>query len=90
MRRAREADGGDGRRAAVPAEAGRGAPTVDGRARQPTALDGFEDAVLAIQERLGDGRLSGRGAAVPGAADLRERWCGTTGTGGATRRWCGI
>lgn len=36
-------------------------PTVDGRSQQPTALDGFEDAVQAIQERLGDGRLSGEG-----------------------------
>ena len=35
--------------------------SVDGRAQQRTALDGFEDAVLAIQERLGDGRLSGEG-----------------------------
>lgn len=33
----------------------------DGRANQPTALDGFEDAILAIQERLGDGRLTGEG-----------------------------
>lgn len=33
----------------------------DGRANQPTALDGYEEAVLAIQERLGDGRLMGEG-----------------------------
>lgn len=32
----------------------------DGRARQATALDGYEGAVEAIQERLGDGRLDGR------------------------------
>ena len=31
----------------------------DGRARQTTALDGYEEAVQAIQERLGDGRLDG-------------------------------
>lgn len=36
-----------------------GAP--DGRAGQATALDGLEDAVAAIQERLGDGRLTGEG-----------------------------
>jgi len=34
---------------------------VDGRARQPTALDGLEEVVEAIQERLEDGRLTGRG-----------------------------
>ena len=33
----------------------------DGRARQPTALDGYEEVVEAIQERLGDGRLTGEG-----------------------------
>lgn len=33
----------------------------DGRANQPTALDGFEDVVHGIQERLGDGRLTGKG-----------------------------
>ena len=33
----------------------------DGRARQPTALDGYEEAVGAIQKRLGDGRLTGEG-----------------------------
>ena len=36
-------------------------PKADGRAMQPTALDGYEAAVLAIQERLGDGRLTGEG-----------------------------
>jgi transposase len=35
--------------------------SVDGRTRQSTALDGLEDVVEAIQERLEDGRLSGRG-----------------------------
>jgi len=34
---------------------------ADGRADQPTALDGYEAAVRAIQERLGDGRLTGEG-----------------------------
>lgn len=33
----------------------------DGRARQSTALDGYEDVVEALQERLGDGRLRGEG-----------------------------
>lgn len=33
----------------------------DGRARQATALDGYEEAVAAVQERLGDGRLDGSG-----------------------------
>ena len=33
----------------------------DGRARQATALDGYEEIVEAIQERLGDGRLTGEG-----------------------------
>lgn len=33
----------------------------DRRANQATALDGFEDRVLAIQERLEDGRLTGEG-----------------------------
>lgn len=32
-------------------------PMPDGRANQPTALDSYEEAVLAIQERLRDGRL---------------------------------
>jgi transposase len=41
-------------RAAKPAGA-------DGRARQPTALDGLGEVVEAIQERLEDGRLTGRG-----------------------------
>lgn len=36
-------------------------PGVDGRTRQPTALDGLEDVVEAIQERLDDGRLRGEG-----------------------------
>jgi AcrR family transcriptional regulator len=33
----------------------------DGRADQPTALDGYEEVVQAVQERLGDGRLGGEG-----------------------------
>lgn len=33
----------------------------DGRARQPTALDGYEAAVEGIQEALEDGRLTGEG-----------------------------
>jgi len=38
-----------------------GAARVDGRARQPTALDGLEEVVERIQEQLGDRRLSGEG-----------------------------
>lgn len=38
-----------------------GREEADGRASQPTALDGLEEAVVAIQERLGDGRLTGEG-----------------------------
>ena len=38
-----------------------GEEVPDGRANQPTALDGYEGAVLVIQERLGDGRLTGEG-----------------------------
>lgn len=34
---------------------------MDGRTRQATALDGYERAVQAIQEDLGDGRLTGEG-----------------------------
>ena len=34
---------------------------VDGRTRQATALDGLEEVVEAIQERVGDGRLTGQG-----------------------------
>ena len=34
----------------------------DGRAGKATALDGYEEAVEAIQERLGDGRLLGAGS----------------------------
>lgn len=34
---------------------------VDGRSRQPTALDGLEDVVERVQEQLSDGRLSGEG-----------------------------
>jgi len=36
-------------------------PEADGRADQPTALDGYEAAVRVIQEHLGDGRLTGEG-----------------------------
>lgn len=38
-----------------------GDASPDGRANQPTALDGYEQSVEAIQERLGDGRLTGEG-----------------------------
>jgi transposase len=38
-----------------------GPDRVDGRSRQPTALDGLEEVVEAIQERLEDGRLRGEG-----------------------------
>ena len=39
-----------------------GAPErADGRSQQPTALDGLEAHVEAIQERLDDGRLKGKG-----------------------------
>ena len=34
----------------------------DGRRGKVTALDGYEEVVEAIQERLGDGRLVGRAA----------------------------
>ena len=34
---------------------------VDGRSRQPTAVDGFEEAIEVILERLGDGRVTGKG-----------------------------
>lgn len=34
---------------------------VDGRSLQATALDGYEEMVEALQERLGDGRLSEQG-----------------------------
>ena len=36
-------------------------PRRDGRAEQPTALDGYGEAVEAIQRALGDGRLTGEG-----------------------------
>lgn len=36
-------------------------PSVDGRSKQPTAVDGYEEAIRAIQERLDDGRLTGEG-----------------------------
>jgi len=36
-------------------------PGEDGRARQPTALDGYEAAVHGIQVALEDGRLTGEG-----------------------------
>lgn len=38
-----------------------GASEPDGRTKQATALDGYAGAVRAIQERLGDGRLTGEG-----------------------------
>ncbi len=38
-----------------------GAEASDGRADQTTALDGYEEAVRAVQERLDDGRLGGAG-----------------------------
>lgn len=34
---------------------------VDGRSRQPMAVDGFEEAIEVILERLGDGRVTGKG-----------------------------
>ena len=34
---------------------------LDGRAGKTTAVDGYEEVVEAIQERLGDGRLLGEG-----------------------------
>ena len=34
---------------------------LDGRAGQATAMDGYEEVVEVIQERLGDGRLLGEG-----------------------------
>ena len=34
---------------------------IDGRRHKPTALDGLEEVVEQVQERLGDGRLTGRG-----------------------------
>ena len=36
-------------------------PGVDGRARQPTALDSYAAVVQTIQEELDDGRLTGKG-----------------------------
>lgn len=41
-----------------------GGSREDGRASQPTALDGYEDAVESIQHALGDGRLTGEGRPV--------------------------
>ena len=38
-----------------------GGAHVDGRAGKPTALDGLEEVVQQVQERLGDGRLTGKG-----------------------------
>jgi len=50
----------------------------DGRARQATALDGYEEAVAAVQERLGDGRLDGSGR----PCQVRLIYCqATSGTG---------
>lgn len=43
-----------------------GEARADGRANQPTALDGYEDAMLAVQERLDDGRLTGEGRPCQG------------------------
>ena len=42
---------------------------VDGRAKKATALDGYEEAVEAILERLGDARVSG-GEGRPAQARL--------------------
>lgn len=36
-------------------------PRVDGRTRQPTAVDGFEGAIAVILERLADRRVTGEG-----------------------------
>lgn len=38
-----------------------GGPRPDGRARQPTATDGYEEAVRAILEAADDARLTGKG-----------------------------
>jgi hypothetical protein len=53
------------RRSAAPDRAPAAVPTEElgnsipgGRAAQATALDGYEAAAVAIQEQLGDGRLS--------------------------------
>ncbi len=55
---------------------------VDGRARQMTALDGYEELVEALQRRLGDGRLTGRGrpAQVRELYEVLARDYGYTGS----------
>lgn len=45
------------------------AEQADGRARKRTSVDGYEEAVEAILERLGDARVSG-GAGRPAQARL--------------------
>lgn len=72
-----------------------GARRADGRAAQPTALDGLESAVRTIQERLGDGRLSGEGRPVQ-ARQIYEVLVRDFGYGGSyravvrhLRRWYG-
>ena len=46
------------------------APDLDGRAEQSTSLDGYEAAVRAIQERLGDVSADRGRPAVPSVGDL--------------------
>ena len=49
-----------------------GPERVDGRAEQPTALEGLEEVVEAIQSRPGGRATHGPGPAVPGEGDLRS------------------
>ena len=61
---------------------------LDGRAGQATALDGYEEAVEAIQERLGDRRLRGEGRPcqvrlIYEASGSGSRVCGELPVGGA-------
>jgi transposase len=57
---------------------------ADGRSNQPTAVDGYEAAIAAIQERLGDARLTGRGRPVA-ARQIYELLVRDHGYGGSER-----
>ena len=65
-------------------------PDRDGRAGQPTALDGYAEVVEVIQQALEDGRLTGEGRPAQVRqiyeilvrdkrvrGQLPRRWCGT-------------
>lgn len=59
-------------------------PREDGRAGKPTAVDGYEEAVVEIQRALEDGRLTGEGRPVE-AREIYDLLCRDHGYRGSYR-----